>query len=147
MVLIARVFDLAIFRKNRKNLICVSVSVCMCVCVHARVCVCKYKYDKSKQCYNCQMHKTISHVFLRNVTKVQKFINWTFWKNGTCIHDANFYLLEILFSFLGRLKCCIHKILMKTYFYRHFLLSLSCQVLTKDRTNLKKPATKSCRFL
>ena len=81
MVLIARVFDLAIFRKNRKNLICVSVSVCMCVCVcvcvcvHARVCVCKYKCDKSKQCYNCQMHKTISHIFLRNVTKVQKFIN------------------------------------------------------------------------
>ena len=44
MVLIARVFDLAIFRKNRKNLICVSVSVCMCVCVCVCVCVFMHGY-------------------------------------------------------------------------------------------------------
>ena len=55
---------------------CVCVCVCVRACVH--VCVCMYKSGKSKQskqCYNCNMYNTIFRIYLRNVTKFQKFVN------------------------------------------------------------------------
>ena len=55
--------------------VCLFVSLCACVCVCVCVCVCMYKRDKSKQCFNYHMHKTISHVYLENATKFQKFTN------------------------------------------------------------------------
>ena len=51
------------------------------------------------------------------------------------IHDANFYLLEILLHILVHYNVVYIKTFIKMHSYRHFLLTLSCQVVTKGLKN------------
>ena len=83
------------------------------------------------------MHNTLSHIYLLNVTKFQKFMNWKF----------NEFFTYTWCKFLSAWNVGYIKAVMKTDSYRHFLLPPSCQVVAKGHTNLKKPAIKSCRFV
>ena len=88
--------------------------------------------------YTHIMNKKISRIYLRNVTKFQKSINWTF-KNLSLTHDATFYLHGILLHFLVDQNMIYIKTVMKMHSYRHLLLTLSCQMVTTGHTKLNLP--------
>ena len=73
------------------------VYMCMCVraCMRAYLYVC-INVANSKECYNCHMHNTISRIYLPNVAKFQKFLNWKL-KNLSLIRDANFTCLKFCY--------------------------------------------------
>ena len=87
--------------------------------------------------YKCHMLHTISRIYCRNVTKIQKFINWKFSRFVTYTWRKFLPVWNVVYITAA----------MKMYSYRHFILTLSCQVVTKCHKNLNKPATKSCRFV
>ena len=82
-------------------------------------------------------------IYLPNVTKFQKFVNWKLKKFVTYTR-RKFLPAWTFVTSSRRLKYIYQNSLMKTHSYRHFLLTLSCQVRTKGHTNLKKPAVKIC---
>ena len=108
------------------------VSVCVCVCTRARIYV-----------YVCMNVTNENNVIIatcttqyRVLTKLQKFINWTFKKFVTYTW-RKFLPVNVVYI----------KTVIKTHSYRHFHLTFSCQVVTKGHKNLNKPAAKICRFV
>ena len=89
--------------------------MCVCVCV----CVCMYKCGKSKQCYNGHMHNTILRIYLRNVTKFEKFTNWKLKKFVTYT-SRKFLPVWNFVTSPPRWKYTYQNSLMKTHSYRHF---------------------------
>ena len=115
---------------------------CMSACVRVRAYV-----------YVCITVTTQNNVIIvtcttqyRVLTKFQKFINRQF-KTFATYTWRKFLPVWNFVTFPRPLNVVYIKIVIKTNSYKHFLLTLSCQVVTKGHKNLNKPAAKSCTFV